>query len=270
MFPGFEIFGKTIGMYGICTVAGLAAAVLCATLLGKKRGIEFEDVLMVMLSTGAGLFIGAHILFGITQAQNIAALFLNRADYTFIEFIVILFGTYFGGMVYYGGFLGGLAGLAIHCRFNKYVTFKGMIDIYAVCIPLFHVFGRIGCFLAGCCYGIESSWGFITYTNEYNPSINGVVRLPVQLFEALCNVFIFLTLLLLYRKGKLENRLILLYMIIYPVCRFILEFFRGDEIRGFIFGMSTSQFISILLFAAAVIIFIILKIRKNREKHPQP
>ena len=251
-------------MYGICAAAGGIAAVLCATLLAKKKGYEFEDILLVMLSCGAGLFIGAHILFGITQLSGIISLFRSASEYTFLSFNAKLFGTYLGGMVFYGGFLGGMAGLAIHCRFNKYVTFKGMIDIYAVCIPLFHIFGRIGCFLAGCCYGIESSWGFITYTNTINPSVNGVVRFPVQLFEAGCNLIIFLVLLFLYKKDKMENRLIFIYMIIYPVCRFILEFFRGDEIRGFIFGISTSQFISILLLIAAIAGLIISAHKKRR------
>lgn len=264
MFPTFEFLGRTISIYGICAVVGLVLACLVATWLGKKQEYKFEDILLVILSVAVGLFIGAHILYGITQISGIKDLFLNMNDYTFITFNATLFGIYIGGMVFYGGFLGGLAGLAIHCHFSKYVTFKGMIDIYAVCIPLFHIFGRIGCFFAGCCYGIEWSWGFITYTNTINPSVNGVVRFPVQLFEAGCNVIIFLVLLFLYRKNRLENRLIFLYMIIYPVCRFILEFFRGDEIRGFIFGMSTSQFISILLFAAAIAGFIITGVKRKK------
>ena len=264
MFPTFEFLGRTISIYGICTVIGLILACIVATSLAKKKDYKFEDILLVLLSVGVGLFIGAHILFGITQISGIVQLFKDMEDYTFITFNAALFGKYIGGMVFYGGFLGGLAGLAIHCRFSKYVTFKGMIDIYAVCIPLFHVFGRIGCFFAGCCYGIEWSWGFITYTNTINPSVNGVVRFPVQLFEALCNVIIFLILLILYKKDRLENRLIFLYMILYPVCRFILEFFRGDEIRGFIFGISTSQFISILLFAAATAGFIITSVKRKK------
>ena len=107
--------------------------------------------------------------------------------------------------------------------------------------------------IAGCCYGIESKVGFTVHGNTVNPSINGVNRFPVQLVEALCNLLIFILLFVLHRKGKFKNRLLVVYFFVYPVVRFILEFFRGDEIRGFIFGLSTSQIISILLFVFALV-----------------
>lgn len=221
--------------------------------MGKDKGLKIEDALMTMLALGAGMFLGGHILYGITNIGGIGRLFSHAAEIGFKNTVMSLFVNYFGGMVFYGGFLGALAALLIYTRFSKYVRRNVAMDIFAVAVPLFHVFGRIGCFLGGCYYGIESSWGFIVYDNTLNPDINGVVRLPVQLIEVAVNLCIFITLLILYNKKKFGNRLIFIYMLIYPVCRFILEFFRGDEIRGFIFGMSTSQFISILVFAAGAV-----------------
>lgn len=260
MHPTIEIFGKTIGTYGLCAAAGLIAACTAATLLGKKKGYLAQDVLVIMLVCAAGMFIGGHILYGITQMNGIVSLFKEIDTISFIDFAKEL-AICFGGMVYYGGFLGVLAALAVYCHFSKTASFKSFIDIFAVCIPLFHVFGRIGCFFAGCCYGIESSWGFLITDNEINPSINGVVRLPIQLIEAACNLLIFLFLLFLYKKEKAKEKLIFIYMLIYPACRFILEFFRGDEIRGFIFGLSTSQFISIILFIVSIVHLLVQKKR---------
>ena len=98
-----------------------------------------------------------------------------------------------------------------------------------------------------------------------NPGINDVCRLPVQLIESVCNLLIFLLIFYLFQKRIMEKRLIFLYMLIYPVVRFTLEFFRGDEIRGFVFGLSTSQWISIFLFAAAVIGLTVAHFRKNKQ-----
>ncbi len=87
----------------------------------------------------------------------------------------------------------------------------------------------------------------------------------VQLIESGCNLLIFLLIFYLFQKRIMEKRLIFLYMLIYPVVRFTLEFFRGDEIRGFVFGLSTSQWISIFLFAAAVIGLTVAHFRKNKQ-----
>ncbi len=257
MFPSFEVFGRTIYTYSLCALLGLAACTFLTTKLVKSKGLKFDDVILVMLAIAAGMFLGGHILYGITNTGKIIDLFSDIGNYDFITFVSTLFGDYMGGMVFYGGFLGGLAGLAIFCRFSKVVRISYMLDIYAVCVPLFHVFGRIGCFLAGCCYGVESTWGFTAHGNLQSPEVNDIQRMPVQLIEAGCNLCIFLILFVLYRKGRLKNKLLFVYMLIYPVVRFILEFYRGDDIRGFIFGISTSQFISIILFAIACVYFII-------------
>ena len=88
-------------------------------------------------------------------------------------------------------------------------------------------------------------------------------RLPVQLFESALNLLIFLFILYLFKKSIMTDKLIFVYMLVYPVVRFTLEFFRGDEIRGFLFGLSTSQWISILLFVTAIIGLTICHFRKK-------
>ena len=253
MYPIVEVFGHEIGTYVIFAAIGvLVSALVGYFLIRKNDGVVIDDMIVATVLTVVGVVIGGHVIYGVTNASNIIRLFQNMGNYTFLGFLEILFGVYLGGMVFYGGLLGGLFSLFLVCRHSQF-GHPAMYDMYAVCIPLFHVFGRMGCFFAGCCYGIESKVGFTVYGNTVNPSINGVNRFPVQLVEALCNLLIFILLFVLHRKGKFKNRLLVVYFFVYPVVRFILEFFRGDEIRGFLFGLSTSQIISILLFVFALV-----------------
>lgn len=90
--------------------------------------------------------------------------------------------------------------------------------------------------------------------------------MPVPLIEAACNLLIFLFILYLFKKDKMRDKLIYVYMIIYPVVRFTLEFFRGDEYRGFLFGLSTSQWISIILFVFSIVMLIIKRNKPERSK----
>lgn len=251
MFPYFEVLGRQIGTYGICAVVGLFLCTFLGCKLAKRFEIAYEDVILLMVVIGVSLLIGGHILFGITNTNKLIALFQNASSYSLKQILTYL-GMCFGGMVYYGGFLGACVGLLIYTKYSKLVERPIAFDLYAVCIPLFHVFGRIGCFLSGCCYGMESSFGFVVHGNDLIPEINDVRRLPVPLIEAACNLVIFFILLRLFKIGKGNGKVIFYYMLIYPVVRFILEFFRGDAVRGFLFGLSTSQWISIGLFVVAV------------------
>lgn len=261
MYPYFEIFGKQIGLYGLCAVLGLLVCGAVAFYLGKKKNIIFEDILLAMIAVGVGLLVGGHLLYGITNIEKIIKI-LALPDLSFFTQKIPAIAMFFGGSVFYGGFLGGTLGIYLFAKKVLPQRRGELLDMYAVFIPLFHVFGRIGCFLGGCCYGIECEFGFIVTGNELSPLINGVRRFPVQLVEAAANLLIFLLLFYLFRRGT-KRRLIYYYMLVYPVCRFTLEFFRGDAIRGIWFGLSTSQWISIILFIFSVSRLIYLK---HKEK----
>ena len=256
MYPYINVFGLQYSTYGICSAVGVLLMGLVVYLLSRKKNISIEDLLIGTVAALAGAFLGAHILYGITNIPymvNGIQTFVNEQKDIEYLFGVIINGI--GGMVFYGGLLGALGVGALYCKFRK-ISVGDFADCFAVGIPLFHVFGRIGCFLGGCCYGIESSFGFITKDNTLNPSINGVVRFPVQLLEAALNLGLFFLLAYLLRKNKLKGGLFALYLLIYSVIRFFDEFLRGDSYRGFLFGLSTSQIISILLFVGAVVYFV--------------
>lgn len=244
---------------------GMLASALCCYLLLRKKEVDIEDIAMTGLIFAAGAVIGAHIVYGFTNTDKIIDLFKHIKEYTFINFVQTLFGNYLGGMVFYGGLIGGLIALVISNKVSqKYFRGDVMFDAVAVAIPLFHTFGRIGCFLGGCCYGVACDVGFTAHGNTLYPALNDVNRLPIQLIESGLNLILFSVLLVLYKKQKFKHRMLIVYFYIYPVIRFIDEFFRGDEIRGFLFGLSTSQIISILLFTFAVIVTISDLIKKRR------
>lgn len=255
MFPSFYFFGKEIGTYTILATIGLLVAGWFACRTAKRRGLDDNDMLVTLLISAIGVLVGSHLLYGLTNLPVIILLLRNPGYVqSFSHFIELLFYI-FGGGVFYGGMLGGLAAGSIYLR-HKRLPLRQFADIAAPTIPLFHCFGRIGCFLGGCCYGVECDWG-ITYTHSLIPEANGVCRLPVQLIESGFNLCLFVLLAILLRRGRLNGRLLPLYLCCYPAGRFVLEWFRGDEVRGFLFGMSTSQWISIVLLTVGTSILIV-------------
>ncbi len=251
MFPGFYIADKFINSYAIVALIGAFIAVPFSLHYYKKKSKATADLILMFLTAAVGVFFGMHILYAITNIHNFNIL-LESAD--FVDFFVRL-GSLVGGSVFYGGLLGGMLAGWIYIKKAK-MDVKLTCDCAAPAIALFHGFGRIGCFLGGCCYGVESEHG-ITFTNALEPTANGVPRVPVQLYEAAFEFALFFALWYLLSKGRFSGKLVNIYLIVYPVGRFILEFWRGDEYRGFLFGLSTSQLISIILFAVAAPAFIL-------------
>ncbi len=246
MFPSFNILGREIGMYGVCAVLGLFAAAVSAKILTKKKNVPIEDIIFVILFVSGGMLVGGHLLYGITHIRQIIYILSNIGKYGVKASFTALLNC-FGGSVFYGGFIGAWIAVNTYMKVSKSENKGLMKDIFALSVPLFHVFGRIGCFFGGCCYGVECSWGFTVYDNTYVPAINGVPRIPIALFEACVNLLIYAVLVYLYKKCILKDRLVYMYILLYAPARFIIEFFRGDAIRGSFAGLSTSQWISVLL-----------------------
>ena len=152
MFPSFEIFGRQIGMYGVMTVIGFAVCFLVGSRLIKRFDINIYDFALTMVAAGVGLLIFSSLVYGLTHIRLLIAAFshIDRIGWSGLWEIV---KYCFGGIVFYGGFIGGAIGILIYTKFAKDVKDHRdhLLDIYAVLTPLFHVFGRIGCFLGGCC-----------------------------------------------------------------------------------------------------------------------
>ena len=236
MIPPVEFLGKTITIYPIMALIGVFVSGIFACKQAVKRGLDDNDMICVLLFCAVGALLGGHMLYGLLQLpvmlQTFRILFTEGVSQAFWNGLI----QTFGGSVFYGGLFGAMVTGGLYYKKKGFPPV--FADLTAMVAPLFHTFGRIGCFLGGCCYGIPCSVGFI-YTRSLFPEADGVRRFPVQLLEAAFDFALFL---------------LALYLGIYSVGRFFLESLRGDDYRGFLWGLSTSQWISIPLFLCAALL----------------
>ncbi len=246
MFPYFKIYNKIIPLYGLCITIGIIFAAAFMILDCKKRKLLWEDGVIIS-ATGLGMgFLGAKLLY----------IFVT---FTPMQLIQIIKNGNFneisnGGFVFYGGLIFGILGAFLGAKIAK-AQLKSFENILVKEIPFVHGFGRIGCFFAGCCYGKPTDSVFsVVFTRPISDVPTGICLIPVQIYEAFFNFVLFMTLAIIDIK-KPNNKFILpLYLSMYSVERFIIEFFRYDYVRGGICGLSTSQWISIGIFVSALML----------------
>ncbi len=236
MHPYINIFGLKFALYDIFALVGLIVQHFVFMYAVRKRGGLPNCAREVQLISVFFAAVGMKLLYALT-----------RYDLWGIATPDVIFG----GGVFYGGLIGALiSGVAV--LKIKGVELSPYTDGAALALPLFHAFGRVGCFFSGCCYGKISDCGFI---------INGEKRFPVQLLSAGLLLCLFFVLFGLFRKNIFKGKLLYFYLGVYAVGRFFTEFLRGDEIRGKIWIFSTSQFISIII----LFIVSVLLIRNTKE-----
>jgi len=233
--------------YALFAFVGLLFFMLLLYFRIQQLQMDFHFFLLMIVFMAVGVGIGSKSLFVITKIPEI----IN--DFSLARTLHIVITS---GFVFYGGLFGAILGLYLFSRYNR-LPFCMLSQIVTPGFPLFHFWGRIGCFFAGCCYGKEASWGIPL---EKEPDIT---RIPIQLFEALCILMIFLLLLWVERFSKGKVPLLNVYLLTYALCRFILEFSRGDAVRGIWLGLSTSQWISLLIL---LVLFVKMSIPKRRER----
>ena len=250
MLPTINIFGFEVASYGLIIFIGIIiGGIIAIQYFSKFNELKKDDVLFAILYAVIGLGIGAKLLYILT---NIPFLIEN---YQSLDLWPTLIQMFKGGFVFYGGLLGGILGVYIYAKQFK-IPFKSLLLTVLPVVPLIHAIGRIGCLCAGCCYGMEyDGFGAIVFHNSMLAP-NNVPLFPMQIIEAICNLIIFIILLCTYKKFLGTYKTLGLYLILYSIVRFILEFFRGDLIRGIYFSLSTSQWISIILLISGMAIFI--------------
>ena len=244
MFPSIVIFGRTIWSYQILSLLGIFSAGIYTCSVCKKTNHDDNEAIIFLLVISIGVLIGAHFLYILINIRTIVYFknnisIVNAGD-NFKNTVLKLLG----GSVFYGGLLGGILTAYIYVR--KKPHYRYLIDIITPAIPLFHFWGRIGCFLGGCCYGIESPFGF-TSRHSLVMEANRINRFPVQLAEAFFNFVLFVILDYLIRKKIFQEKLLYVYLLSYSTGRFFIEFLRGDKDRGVFLFLSTSQIVSIMI-----------------------
>lgn len=248
----FSIGRFTVHGYGLMIGIGFLAAVFVGSYLAKKSGLsdnDFVNMAMFVLIIG---FLGGKLLHVIVEFR------------AFLEDPLSVIGS--EGFVVYGGIITGIATIYAYCRIKK-LEFIRYIDLFAASVPINQALGRIGCLLAGCCYGKRTTSGFSLVFPERCCAPAGVPLLPTQPIMAAGNFVIFSVLVVLWLRGydKKKGLMTSLYLIMYSVGRFFIEFLRDDE-RGSVGVLSTSQFISLFIFAAGSVLLFITLSKDKRSK----
>lgn len=238
----FTIGPFTVHGYGLMIAIGVLAAYMAAMKRSKRYNLNGELVFDLALWCLVGGMLGAKLLYWITIFPDILA---DPAS---------LFQDFSNGFVVYGGILGGILGGYLFCR-RKKLVFLQYFDLVMPSVALAQGFGRIGCFLAGCCYGAETDSWFHVIFHDSPMAPNNVPLIPTQLISSALDFAHFLVLCWFASRKKTDGQVAGLYLILYSIGRFFLEFFRGDLIRGSVGTLSTSQFISIFILIAGLAVY---------------
>jgi len=263
MFPElFRIGNFPINTYGVLLAAGMLLALFVTARLAARDGLPRERIYDLGLWTLIGGLIGSKILMVLTE-ENVQIFSLD-----FLR----------SGGVYYGGFLGGFFALVILVRWYK-LPFWKIADAFAPGVALGQALGRQGCFAAGCCWGKPTDSFLGVHFTEQAHEFTGVPIYkdgadlylhPTQLYESITMLIVFGILVLIHRKKRFDGQVLIAYGIIYGIVRFTIEFFRDDP-RGNLFGLttltglSTSQIISLIV-AAGAVVFMIVRLRSADKK----
>ena len=181
MYPYIDLGFVDYPTYGLLSLFGIIVSVLIMLFLLRKRGGDIWGFLSVCLWGFVGTLVGARLLYALTRFEDLTHLFATRELYSFKEFIFTL-NDITTGMVFYGGLYGGILFGYIWAK-RKKADISLLSDVFSIGIPVFHIFGRVGCFFAGCCYGVKSEFGFSGRV-LFEDIRESAKRFPVQLLEA--------------------------------------------------------------------------------------
>ncbi len=242
--------GVTIYTYGFM----VALAVLVALLwIGRESKLQGLNPARAM---DLSFYI---IVFAILGSRLLHILISERSR--FLENPLIFFKIWEGGLVFYGGLIAAIITTYVYMKRHQ-LFFWSYADVYAPAISLGHAIGRIGCLMAGCCYGRavgHEAWYTIIFpVQSHGFAPTGIALYPTQLMETVGELLIFSLLLVVRSKKRFEGQLLATYLIAYAILRAFVEYFRGDLVRGFVIDpwLSTSQFISVIMLVVGLVIYV--------------
>ncbi|MGL4762710.1 MAG: prolipoprotein diacylglyceryl transferase [Sarcina sp.] len=238
----FNIFGIEVYGYGLMIAIGILCAVFLLNKRAKAKGYNEDHIFNMIIITVIMGILGGKGLFIITEFKSI----MKEPSVIFTQFGY--------GFVIYGAIIFGILGVFLYCKKKKWNSLE-VFDMIAPGLALAQGFGRIGCLLAGCCYGAVTDGPLYIVFPQGGLAPAGVHLHPTQIY---CVIFDFLLagFLLWYSKNreKKSGDTVSMYVIIYSIGRFLVEFLRNDP-RGNVGMLSTSQFISIFMLVAGLLIY---------------
>lgn len=241
----FKLGSITIYSYGFLIAIGVVCGVAYLAVRGKKEvGLTFDQANNLFLLIFIAALVGGKVFLFF---ENPSA-YLEKPGRLFTG----------SGFVFYGSFLFAVPTMLWFFKKNKLPVYQ-MLDIMAIVTCLVHMFGRVGCFMAGCCHGKPTtSWFSVIFTDpacQAEP-LNTPLY-PTQLMEAGFILLVMVLLLFIRQRKQFHGQLFVLYLLLYALGRFVLEYFRGDEIRGFVIEgyVSHSQFIALIIFGIGLWVY---------------
>jgi len=232
----FQIGPITLYSYGLLVGIGFLLASMLVLRDSKRFGLPRDSIFDCLIAVLLGGIIGGRLLF----------VALNW-DYFFRQPLKV-FMLNEGGMAFHGALVVAVAAGALTARI-KGLSFWKVSDLFAPYIALGHGIGRIGCFLNGCCYGrvLESGIG-VVFPGE------AVVRVPTQIYSSLFLIMLYIVLLFIRERGMFDGCVFSMYVILYSIFRFVIEFFRGDSQVLFL-GLTLAQIISLAMLLCGIAMY---------------
>ena len=233
----FNLFGVSVRWYGVIITFGIIISGYIAISNAKKVNIKADDITDYILVAMPFCIIGARLYYVFFQWEYYKGEIINVRQ---------------GGLAIHGGIIAGILVAYFYCK-NKKLKFLEFFDIICVSIPLGQSIGRWGNFTNSEAYGTQTNlpWAI---------EINGNMVHPTFLYESLWNLSLFIFLMILFRRKRFDGQIISLYLIIYSVGRFFIEYLRTDALM--IMGLRTAQITSIILILLGIILYVYCKNRK--------
>ncbi len=245
----FTLFGLEVSWYGIMIAIGITCAVILGCFLAKYRGLKKDDIFELLLWVLPPAIIGARLYF----------LIFNGGPWGWEAFAI-----WSGGLAVYGSIIGGAIGVLLFCLIRK-KNFFDVADVAAPCLVLGQGIGRIGCYFAGCCYGVETTNASLQFF-PFSVLIGGQWHLATFFYESFFDLIICLVLVLVLKKVKISGIILGGYMVLYGILRAVLEGLRDSEAALFIGGLKVSQVLSIIIIIAGVCLIVCKVIIEAKKK----
>ena len=259
MYPTLLTLGPlNIHTYGLFIAIGFIIGLLVAMHIGKSEGFH----------SGQVLDMGFIVILCAIIGSRLAYVLLNISYY--VDHPLDILKMWQGGLVFSGGLVAVALAMIWYLK-RRHLPFWKVGDLFAPAIAIGQGIGRMGCFMAGCCYGKPTGmpWGMI-FTDPNTLAPRNIPLHPTQLYAALSGILIFAVLMVLRAKRKFEGQVFLWFLILHSTSRLLMERLRGDD-RGLIPGteMSVTQLIALLILMAAVVALMIITSRRPTDP-PQP
>lgn len=249
----FQFGAFSIKTYGFLVATGFFIGIIYALREAKRIGYDPQIVLDLSFYIILGAIVGSRLFYVLT---HISYYWQNPLD---------AFKVWQGGLTFFGGFLASVAVSAYFIKKHRLEIWK-TFDLFAPSLAIGIIFGRLGCFFAGCCYGTpcDLPWA-ISFTDPQSLAITNVPLHPAQLYSSAAALITFLILIALRKRKSFEGQLTLLWIFLYSGSRLFIEMFRGDPRGDILFGKyPTSQVLALILVILSIIMYPVIKARSKK------